>query len=78
MTALSTPANFCTLATDPRSPNHPDGLGLVAHVRACEQALGRTFGLRCVAERLHEWLGPRLCTMVFGVTALMVLAGSLY
>jgi hypothetical protein len=57
--------------------SHPDGLGLAAHVRACERALGRCFALRCVAERLHEWFGTRLCTVVFAATALMVLAGRL-
>lgn len=77
MPALSTPVNSHSQASAARFPSVPDGLGLAAHVCACERALGRTFALRCVAERLHEWLGPRLCTMVFGATALMLLAGRL-
>ena len=75
MPAPSTPVNSHPRATVPRFPSQPDGLGLAAHVRACERALGRTFALRCAAERLHEWFGPRLCTMVLGATALLVLAG---
>lgn len=77
MPALSTPVSSHPQATAPWFTSHPDGLGLAAHVRACERALGRTFALRCAAERLHEWLGTRLCTVVFGATALMVLAGRL-
>jgi hypothetical protein len=52
---------------------HPDGLALGAHARTCARDLERTFALRCVAERLHDWVGPRLCTTVFGATALLVL-----
>ena len=77
MPAFSTPVTSHPQATVPPFPSHPDGLGLAAHVRACDRALGRTFALRCVAERLHEWLGPRLCTMVLGATAIMLLAGRL-
>ena len=77
MAALSTPVNPHPQASAARFLSHADGLGLAAHVRACERALGRTFALRCAAERLHEWLGPRLCTMVLGATAIMLLAGRL-
>lgn len=73
-----------TISLDARLPSNDlplrtetDGLGLGAHFRACERALGRMFALRCLAERVHEWAGPRLCTVVFGAAALMVLASGL-
>lgn len=43
------------------------------HVRACQRAQGRAFGLRCLGEVVHGLLGPRLFTTVFGAAALMTL-----
>lgn len=50
-----------------------DGPSLADHVRTCEAALGRTFALRCVGERLHLLLSPRFFTTVFAAIALMAL-----
>jgi hypothetical protein len=64
------------IAALPQAPM--DGLSLGAHVRACDRARGRTFMLRCVGERLHAVLGPRLFTTVFAATVLMsLLAGCI-
>ena len=53
-------------------PDH-DGLLLGAHVRDCHRARERGFALRCLAERLHQVLGPRFFTTVFGAAALLTL-----
>jgi hypothetical protein len=54
-----------------------DGPSLSDHVRACQAALGRSFAVRCVGERLHLLLSPRFFTTVFAAVALIsLLAGG--
>ena len=73
MTVYPTNTIVSPSATEVVFAAHLEGLALGAHARACARALERTFALRCVAERLHDWLGPRLCTTVFAATAVLVL-----
>jgi hypothetical protein len=65
--------NAQPFVTDLLFPAHADGLALGAHVRACDEARGRTFALRCIGERLHDLLGPRFFTTVFAATLLLTL-----
>ncbi len=51
----------------------PDGLLLHAHVLSCRRALGRTFTLQCLGERVHDLIGPRMFTTAFAVAALLAL-----
>jgi hypothetical protein len=53
----------------------PDGAALGAHVLACGRARGRAFALRCMGERLHDLVAPRLVTTIFAAAALLALAG---
>lgn len=46
---------------------------LGGHVRACERARSGAFTLQCLAEQVHEVLGPRMVTTVMAATALMAL-----
>ncbi len=73
MTAYPTTTSTGPSAAEAPSTAHRDGLALGAHARACARDLERSFALRCIAERLHDLFGPRLCTTVFGATALLVL-----
>jgi hypothetical protein len=66
---MNAPSNLAGVT----APHDADLLGLGAHVRACNLALGRTFRLRCAGERLHDLLGPRFFTTVFAATALLTL-----
>jgi hypothetical protein len=54
-------------------PHTPYGLALGSHLLACAQARGRTFGLQCLGERLHELVGPRFCTTLFAAAAVLTL-----
>jgi hypothetical protein len=51
----------------------PYGLALGSHLLACARARGRTFGLRCLADKLHDIVGPRFVTTLFAAAALMTL-----
>jgi hypothetical protein len=59
-----------------RSAPLPETLMLGAHVRACDRARHRSFGLMCAAERAHDLLGPRLITVVLSVTALLAVLSA--
>lgn len=65
-------------ATPPNSrTSFAEAPSLGAHVRECDRARSRGFFLQCLGERLHDVLGPRFFTTVFGATVLMtLLAGS--
>ena len=65
--------NASILVAEVLQPHQADGLALGAHVRACDQARGRAFALRCVGERVHDLLGPRFFTTVFAATLLLTL-----
>jgi hypothetical protein len=50
-----------------------DGLALGAHVRDCDRSREPAFALYCIAERLHQVIGPRFFTTVFAAAIFMTL-----
>jgi hypothetical protein len=54
-----------------------DGPSLGTHVLACARARGRTFALRCLGERVHNVVGPRVVSTVFAAAALIGLLSGL-
>lgn len=43
---------------------HDQAPSLHRHLQQCEKARGRWFGAALLAERLHEFVAPRLATTV--------------
>ncbi len=67
-----TPASAATMNAS-LPPLTADSLLLAAHVRACELARGPAFAWRCLVERVHALVGPRLVTTAMVAAALMAL-----
>jgi len=49
-------------------------LSLGQHLRQCQQAQGRWFGLGRLGHELHAWVAPRFVTTLAGASVLIALA----
>lgn len=49
-------------------------LSLGLHLRQCQQAQGRWFGLGRLGHELHAWVAPRFVTTLAGASVLIALA----
>lgn len=59
-------------ATTPALHDHVLSLG--QHLRQCQHAQGRWFGLGRLGHELHAWVAPRFVTTLAGASVLIALA----
>jgi hypothetical protein len=70
------PANWSTAAGGEPAHTRPAELSALGeHLGACCARSGRLFGLCCSAQRLHDFLAPRLVSTGL-VVALLILGGG--